>query len=128
MNLDFHALVVDEIHRPSVRCDQPRPLEIEPRHVGSHVDPSPVGLCPLLSLLGHSLGEFGVSADTSNVTVEVGKGVMKVAVVDVDGHVVDPGLDTVAPPFGVNARLEEQRTAHEKSLSTGRPLRRSDKA
>lgn len=120
--------MVDQIHRPSVRCYQPRPLEVESRHVGGHVDPSPVGLCPLLSLLGHPLGEFGVSTDTSNVTVEVGKGVVKVAIVDVDGHVVDPRLDSVAPPLGVDARLEEQRTAHKESLSTGRPLRRSDKA
>jgi hypothetical protein len=121
--LDFHAFMIDEIHTLPVGSYKPGPLEVEARHVGSHVNSAPMGSNPVLTILGHSLSEFGVASSTGEVTVEEGESVVQVRVVDIDGDVVDPRLDTVAPPFGVDARLEHERTSEQKSLGSSRPLR-----
>jgi len=117
--------MVDEIHTLSVRSYEPGPLEVETRHVGGHINSAPVGLDPILTILGHSLSEFGVASSTGEVTVEEGEGIVQVRVVDVDRDVVNPRLDAVAPPFGIDARFEHEGASEQESLGSSRPLRKA---
>jgi hypothetical protein len=47
--------------------------------------------------------------------------VVDVFVVDLDGHVVEPGLDPVVPPLGVDRRLEDKSVRIEQPLEPSGP-------
>lgn len=122
------------------------PFEIQPEHVRRHVLPPPVRQTPLpprlgdparhqvlaLKLVEIALELHGeISSDNSGSATERARkkeketdeahDVVDVLVVDLDGNVVNPGLDAVVPPFGVDGRLEHERVRVEKSLEPGRP-------
>jgi hypothetical protein len=121
VSLNLHVFRVNKVHTPPAWSRQPCPFQVQSGHVRGHVDPSPVCLCPILTLLGDLLGQVVSSTDSVGITVEESESVEQVGVIDSNGNVVNPRLDTAGPPFRVDARFKDQRTTHQQPLSTRGP-------
>lgn len=110
-------------------------------HISSHIRATPVGLGPLLTLLCDLLGERIFPSVSVYITAELsetgyqrclngveweqatheGQSIVQVTVVQIDGHIVHPGLSSLGPPFWHDGAFEDETASRQQSLESTAP-------